>query len=225
MLELVRYIHLNPIRSGTMQDIKSLAKYPLTGHAVIMGNIKHNWQDIDYVLEIFNKRIRVARKSYTTFVSKGIDMGRRQDLIGGGLIRSVGGWSELKKMKSTGERIMSDERILGSSDFVEYVLKNADEHLEKKTKALASGINIDDIIDQVAVNLNIDPFLMGSKSRKRMVAKARSLACAISLDDFLIKGRDMAKRLNMSRSAVSKLANRGRKDPQLEKIRGKLFGG
>jgi hypothetical protein len=42
-------------------------------------------------------KIRVARKSYNTFVSKGIDMGRRQNLIGGGLIRSVGGWSELKK--------------------------------------------------------------------------------------------------------------------------------
>ncbi|MBW1692677.1 MAG: hypothetical protein JRJ41_00680 [Deltaproteobacteria bacterium] len=53
---------------------------------------------------------------------KGIDLGRRLDLTGGGLIQSAEGWSALKALRSKAFRIMGDERILGSSDFVEAVL-------------------------------------------------------------------------------------------------------
>jgi len=37
LLELVRYIHLNPIRAGIIKDLKSLNSYSRSGHAVIMG--------------------------------------------------------------------------------------------------------------------------------------------------------------------------------------------
>jgi putative transposase len=37
LLELVRYIHLNPIRAGIVKDLKSLYRYAYTGHSMIMG--------------------------------------------------------------------------------------------------------------------------------------------------------------------------------------------
>ena len=37
LLELVRYLHLNPIRAKLVTDIQELDKYPFCGHAVIMG--------------------------------------------------------------------------------------------------------------------------------------------------------------------------------------------
>ena len=40
LLELVRYIHLNPIRAGMVADIKALNKDPFCGHAVIVGGEK-----------------------------------------------------------------------------------------------------------------------------------------------------------------------------------------
>lgn len=45
LLELVRYIHLNPIRANIVKDITALDKYPYTGHTVIMGKVKNDWQD------------------------------------------------------------------------------------------------------------------------------------------------------------------------------------
>ena len=55
---------------------------------------------------------------YGSYVKKGIPLGRRPELVGGGLIRSLGGCDEVKKMRLSGQdRIKSDQRILEVSDF------------------------------------------------------------------------------------------------------------
>jgi len=69
-----------------------------------MGRIKKDWQDRDYLLKQFGTTEREAKKAYRQFVKNGIDQGRRPDLTGGGLIRSKGGWSEVKAMRRTGVR-------------------------------------------------------------------------------------------------------------------------
>jgi hypothetical protein len=35
--ELVRYIHLNPLRAKVVKDLKGLRKYRLCGHSALMG--------------------------------------------------------------------------------------------------------------------------------------------------------------------------------------------
>jgi len=40
LLELIRYIHLNPLRAKLVQDLKELDKYPWTGHSAILGHRK-----------------------------------------------------------------------------------------------------------------------------------------------------------------------------------------
>jgi REP element-mobilizing transposase RayT len=37
LLELIRYIHLNPLRAGLVRDLKELDKYPWTGHSAMLG--------------------------------------------------------------------------------------------------------------------------------------------------------------------------------------------
>ena len=56
LLELVRYIHLNPVRAGMVSDLKALSKYEMSGHAAIMGRVMNDWQDTDYVLAYFGKK-------------------------------------------------------------------------------------------------------------------------------------------------------------------------
>ena len=41
LLELIRYIHLNPLRAGLVADLKELDKYPWTGHSAILGKKKN----------------------------------------------------------------------------------------------------------------------------------------------------------------------------------------
>ena len=95
-----------------------------------MGKTEAGFQDIDYVLNLFGQSEKGARRAYESFVAKGVKQGRRPDLVGGGLLRSIGGWAELNAFRDLGIRIKGDERLLGSSDFVERVLKQAEEKLE-----------------------------------------------------------------------------------------------
>jgi hypothetical protein len=61
----------------------------------------------------WSRRVGEARKGYVSYVKEGIALGRRPELVGGGLIRSLGGWDEVKKMRRSGQdRIKSDQRIL-----------------------------------------------------------------------------------------------------------------
>ncbi len=141
--ELVRYIHLNPLRAGLVANLKELDQYPWCGHGVIMNKNKQAWQNINYVYRLFGDRKREARKRYREFVFKGIAEGRRPDLTGGGLLRSLGGWTALKGFHKAGIRVKGDERILGDSDFVENVLKSAEEALEEKYELNARGYDFD----------------------------------------------------------------------------------
>ena len=64
LLELTRYIHLNPLRAGLVQSLGELEDYPWTGHAGIIGKRKMRWQEIDSVLAYFGKSRGAARKKY-----------------------------------------------------------------------------------------------------------------------------------------------------------------
>jgi len=109
--ELLRYIHLNPIRADMIPNIAQLDGYPWCGHAVIMGRRKHDWQDRGYALRWFSKNDNEAKNNYRRYVQEGIPLGSRPELVGGGLIRSLGSWSNVISIRRHGQRDVSDERI------------------------------------------------------------------------------------------------------------------
>ena len=109
-----------------MKSIKELNRSPWSGHSALMGNIKRDWRDTGYVLSFFGKR-GSGKSRYMEFVMNGIDVGRRPELVGGGLIRSLGGWAEVFALRARGERQISEQRVLGYGEFVEQVLSGMDE--------------------------------------------------------------------------------------------------
>ena len=62
--ELVRYIHLNPLRAKIVVDLKELDRYSYCGHSALIGKKKREWQDVEYVLGFFGRRVGEARKGY-----------------------------------------------------------------------------------------------------------------------------------------------------------------
>jgi hypothetical protein len=50
-------------------------------------------------------------------------LGRRPGLMGGGLVRSLGGWEAVQKLRRGRGGYTSDERILGRSEFVEGLIE------------------------------------------------------------------------------------------------------
>lgn len=223
LLELVRYIHLNPLRAGVVKDLKALATYLKSGHCVLMGKVKYLWQDTEYVLKLFGKTAGPARRSYVAFVARAANQGRRPELVGGGLIRSIGGWSALKSSRSKGIRLMGDERILGSSEFVEKVLKQADETYERKTLALVRGLDLDKLIDHISGYFGIAPQTLKGSRKEGKISRARSVLCFLAVDKLSLNCSEVARRLNVSPSSVSKAMIRGRSDTLLADIEKDLF--
>ena len=101
--------------------------YQWCGHSGIIGSVKREWQDTDTVLAYFSKIRKRAIENYEDFVQQGIEAGRRPELGGGGLIRSCGGWSQVLSLQRVGSKVFSDEHILGSSEFVENTIVDAEE--------------------------------------------------------------------------------------------------
>jgi REP element-mobilizing transposase RayT len=75
-MELVRYIHPNPLRVNLVKDFNELERYPFCEHGVVTGRHKAAWQDREYVLGWFGRREWEARKAYRQFVKEGITLGR-----------------------------------------------------------------------------------------------------------------------------------------------------
>jgi putative transposase len=211
LLELVRYIHLNPLRGKLVKDINQLDKYPYCGHSTILGNTSNSWQEIDKILGLFHNKRYLAHRYYRNFVKKGIEQGRRPDLVGGGLVRSVGGWSALISMRRAKNYQKGDERILGDGDFVEQTLKAANEAMERKSALRAQGIDLDGIANRVAYLLDMDPAAVWASGRYRHIVKARSLLCYWAVRELGTSMALLSKMLNISIPAVSKSVVRGEK--------------
>jgi putative transposase len=210
LMELVRYIHLNPLRARIVSSIEELNGYAYCGHSVLMGKKKRSWQNVDYVLRYFGQAERRVRTEYLTYLEEGIARGRREDLTGGGLIRSLGGWSEVKKHRGkTSDHIMSDERILGDGSFVESVIAQASETLDRRYELNRRGYDLDGIAGKVADILKIkqeDVFARGSQKLK---VKARSMLCYWAVREVGLPIRSLAKRLGMSAPGVGYAVERG----------------
>jgi len=209
LLELVRYIHLNPVRARLVRILDDLDSYPYSGHSTLVGTIERSWQDTDTVLRRFSNREESARQSYREFVREGLDMGKRDDLIGGGLRRSLGGWADPKELRKEGIRMVSDERILGDSDFVAGVLQHADEELERKTRLKKQGLDLRAAAERAATlfNVCVDDILRPGKSPLR--SKARSLFCYWAVRELDHTTSSIALYLGLTQPAISKAVSRG----------------
>ena len=211
LMELVRYIHLNPIRAKQISEFKKLNRYRYCGHGVLMGKRNNNWQDTEYVLVLFDQTISNARRRYNAFVKKGIADGRRPELVGGGLIRSAGGWSAVKAIRRGMERVKGDERILGDGDFVESVLKRAQERLSQRYELQAKGYDFDWLVSRVAslFEMTIDEVVR--PGRYPATVKARSALCYWAVSELGISTLELSRRLGVSQPTASQSVQRGEK--------------
>ena len=206
--ELVRYIHLNPLRAKLVKSFDQLDRYRWSGHAALLAKVENDWQDREYVLKWFGKTEKEAKKYYRSFVKKGIDKGRRPELVGGGLVRSMGGWSAVKALRRTGDRELFDDRILGSGDFVERIIKEADAKVKYQFAVKAQTQKINKFIENICKHENVTVIELKSGSRRKEVSRARALISLGLIKKYGVTLAEVARRLNISTSAVSKIIRR-----------------
>ena len=208
LLALVRYIHLNPVRAGLVMTLTQLESYPWSGHGTIMGKTRHDWMDIAYVLAQFGDRRKAAQEAYRNFIGEGMGMGVVPELTRGGLIRSKGGWSEVlsARRKGTGER--GDERILGSGDFVNAILREAEEKTRSQTKFRREGKTLIGIINEECARGQVSLRELEGGSRRKKVCSVRAIIGKRGLEELGMSLAEIARQVGVSTSGIARAVNR-----------------
>jgi hypothetical protein len=211
LTELVRYIHLNPLRAGLVKSLGDLNTFPYCGHSTLMGNNKRTWQDSDYVLNCFGNERAGAIRHYSDFVSAGIEHGRRDDLTGGGLIRSLGGWKSVSRRDLKNLHRKSDERILGDDDFVNTLLSAANEKYDRFQRMKHLGYDLEKLAKCTADIYGIEIEGIFSRGRQKTKVEARSVFCYWASRELGFSYAELARRLAISIPAIGYSVERGEK--------------
>jgi len=219
-LELVRYLHLNPIRGGLVPDLRALERHPYTGHAALMGKVPRPWQATGEVLGHFAKALRRARAHYRTFVAAGVPLGRRPELQGGGLVRSLGGWQAVRDLRRGREAYTGDERILGSSEFIESVRREVEERAGQEEKARRRSVPLATLVRRMGESLGLEPEGILGRSRSRAATRARQILAYVWVERLGRRASELARVLGQTRGNVSLAAKRG---AEMVRARGSLI--
>lgn len=182
LLELVRYIHLNPVRTGIVSGMEKLDHYAWCGHAVLMGKQEMKGQDTESVLRLFGTAVAKARREYKAFVADGIPQGKRNDLVGGH--PQVG------------------SRILGDEEFAEEIRVR-----ETMADRIEARTPIAMIANNTAAILGIPVRAISAGGRREATVKARSIVCFQALEEGY-SVTQIARYLGMSRNGVMIAAKR-----------------
>jgi REP element-mobilizing transposase RayT len=206
-LELVRYIHLNPLRAGLVDDMEGLDHYPWSGHAVLVGNRSMEGQITDEVMVQFGKTMIRSTRGYRQFIIDGITAGQRNDLVGGGLKRS--------QSDSIESRVIAayDERILGSGEFVDYLTGGSNLDQKKAPPTLT------DLLYKICAVTGVAIDRMRCPGKERAVARAKAIFCYLAVREYGYTGTEAGRVVGIGTAGASIAVRRGsellRCDPTL----------
>jgi REP element-mobilizing transposase RayT len=174
LLELVRYIHLNPVRACMTTNPR---EYPWSSHRAYLGEEKCEWLDIGLVLSQFANNITHARMLYEEFVMSKLDEGRREDLYR-----------------------LTDQRILGEEAFVAKVM---DINKTEITQPILRGLCFDLPTLQTLIEreLNMDGDTM--LKLKRSGVLARRIFCYVARQFGGFKSKEVATYLGKDMATVT----------------------
>ena len=203
LTELVRYIHLNLVRAGVVKDLGELNECPWSGHGALMGMAGREWQNREYVLSHFG-RGRRGRRNYFKFMEEGLSLGRKPELVGGGLIRSLGGWSSVLALRKRGEKQAFDQRILGEGEFVERILSEADEKANNLFRIGRKRERLEALGERVCKDHGVSLKELRSGSRRHAVVEARQELSRLGIMEHGYTGAEIARYLGVTTSCITR---------------------
>jgi len=208
-LELVRYIHLNPLRVGLVSDLEGLDRYPWSGHGVVLGSRTMEGQETSEVLQRFGKNKARSLRAYRQFIADGISWGRRDELTGGGLKRSLLGLEETESFAAY------DERILGRGEFVEALIRD-----DAKHERMRPPRSLEELLREVSEITGVDVATIKRPGKARAASRARAIFCFIAVREYGYTGKEAGEATGLGSAGVCIAVRRGeeliKNDPSIK---------
>jgi putative transposase len=205
--QVVRYIHLNPMRAGICTTIDRLNNYHWSGHRAIVHNEMNGFQEIRQVLRRFGKTYSAARKNYLAYIKAGIG-NDNSDCFVSAVRASNEGSSDKNKTECW---------VIGDADFQKSVLAKAAQTRLSLARYKREGIELKDVLQMICRRIGIGEHEMMARSTRSIQAEARMVFCyfASSLEFPTI---ETGRFLGIGQAAVSHAARKGKKIADQRKL-------
>lgn len=205
--ELVRYIHLNPLRAQIVPTLAALATYSWCGHRSLFQPQAQPWQAREAVLARFGASERTAKRAYQQYMQDGVAQGRRPELVGGGLVRSRGGWAAVVAQRQRGDRAFTDERVLGSGEFVERLVQEAEERLQRQLLTHRT-VPLRPRLEQACEAAGVSLRELQHGSRRQAISQLRAQLAREFVEEHGLPLAEVARHLGVTTAAICKLLQR-----------------
>ena len=190
LLELIRYIHNNPVRA---KMVKAPEDHPWSSHGAYLGNHRVPWLTTDWVLAQFSNKRKAAICSFKYFVGKGLEEGERKEYRNGSI----------------------EGQILGDDHFAEKALGKASRQLRRRTtldQVIAA------VCEQYGIDRQ--DFFSGSRQKRISEPRAVAALLVRDLDHLSLTalGRELQRDLSGLSQAAGRLERKLKQDRQLSEI-------
>jgi REP element-mobilizing transposase RayT len=196
--ELVRYVHLNPLRAGVCRSLRVLDSYRWTGHSVLMGRQPNLFQDTRAVLARFGSRAAGARQAYRDFLQDGLSSDEET------------GCEQAVRSSNRGrERGRSAQRwVIGDPEFVAKVMSDAEARRLRVSRLEREGRDLAWLAAKVCRGVKISPHELAVRHRGGPISDARQEFCFVCTREYGVRATDVAAYLGISPGAVSNLVRK-----------------
>lgn len=185
LLEVVRYIHLNPVRAHIAA---SPSDYRWSSHHAYAGQKKPPWLTTNFILGCFGPTIRAARTAYLRFVEASKPPS------------SLRGLDQLRRISP------SDEQLIGDDDWkTEMLTRHTNSHPAR---------SLDDLIVEFCGRYQVTEVQLRSRSRRRDHSAIRAEIALAAADEGVATITEVARRFGRAHSGLSRAVNRLRDQRQ-----------
>lgn len=182
LLQLIAYIHLNPVAAGVAKDA---ASWRWSGHLDLLGRSRRPLADVDAALTLFGKERSAARRVYARMLR-----GEREREWIGEDVASAPWWRE-------------DDEALDGRAWDERGLPVA-AHPTHGPGAL----DMQEYLRRACAILGVERRVLASRTTAREVARARELIAVVGVERFGIRVGELARELGMHLGSVSRWITR-----------------
>jgi len=207
--ELVRYVHLNPIRAGVCKTMAQLDSYEWCGHSMLVGAHRYPFQNTADVLGKFARDTGTARKRYRRFMEEGLESHNGEPLIA------------MVRRSNAGEENIHDYGcwVIGNREFVVNAFKNDKERRSRIAEYRRLGWDLKRLGEYVAAQMGIEEPDIRCRGRQNTRAESRKLLAYLGNRMLGYAVSDIARYLGTSGPAVSKSLDEGKQIATRKRVR------
>lgn len=200
--ELVRYVHLNPVRAGLCKNLQNLVNYPWTGHRALLGFEQHEFQNTSDVLNRFGKDRESSHQAYLAFLQEGLSDGADAGLI------------ELVRSSNTAvEKGGNPARwVIGDPEFVRQTIQKAQARQLRISRFEREGADFNPVARRVCEACHVPYEELFFRHKGGAGSAARKYFCYAATRKYGAPAKSVAAFLGVHPTAVSAMVRQGRTD-------------